>query len=274
MAVDDPGIRLTTAPQERYEEIDLEGKARVRSAPPIVNDVEVEDWWGQETVVKKTIQRVYDIAIDDMTLATIDQLYRWKHNRTLLRINGNYGPYTEFYQCFQRSNPADVTDVGAQIGSATFARADSAALDAMYENDDGLLVPVATIGEARYEPSAYGMKGLLLEDQFSNLFQRSHAESGQLFWTVHTGSPTIVWSTTQQREKQFGQGGALHITMSNTEIIRASITFSGTTASAGVWLAGNGDIVLSLNETVPGSSVVATQAITLTPHWTLYTFAD
>lgn len=189
-------LDIKTAPSESvYEELDLVDVAEPEMLSPVSMDVELQLYDGDINLIERAMQSRIRLKLIGATSAQIEQFEKWQHERTFLRLNGNYGERTIFYNSFQR--PRIFTgEIGAQIGTNPTLDRDFTTVqgDATYIGDDGKF-HIVPDDYPRYQESCYGMKGLLVESASENLMVRTHPQSGNLLWTLHTGTPTINWST-------------------------------------------------------------------------------
>lgn len=273
MAVD-PAIVIGTAPSETVQEsIDMADGCVVQPLSGQSNDVTIENWFADETLLLKSRRRRFRVSCDQLTVDQIQMLERWYHNRNLVRLMGNYGANTIFYQSFQRHH-GTTKATGAQIGSAgTFDRdftgSGGTRVSCCYDADRNQLLQYED-DEPRYRrlgsANPWNMKGLLLESQCSALQSRSYPVSGTELWKdsvsgLATGSfdsdvkPNIVGVDQVYRVVQ--------LTTSNDQVYASIATGTVTTGcSAHVWLMGDGIIQFEAYDDT-GAATLATTITTL-----------
>lgn len=229
----DPGIRLSTAPSVvPFEEMDLETTAELALADAQDLDEQVELYRGNVETVPRAMKRAFEIRMPAVAASDLEKLDRWRHDRIRVRINGNYGARTVFYQCFQRRNPYDGARIAPQIGAATFARATTPG-KALELSPTGVLNEVAD-AQPRFAAGPWGMRGILLEAGANNYILTSHPASGSLLWAAFAGAPSLTW-TTEVAEHVLGAGGALRVVLGASESVYLVGAVSGTRMSAGLW---------------------------------------
>lgn len=266
---------LKTAPTEsKWGEIDLLDKAEVYLLDPVDNDVITRNYKGQQDRNLRSVQRRMAIRTKGLTVDDAELLQQWYNNRTRVRPFANYGERTIFYQCFQRADAQGAPS--RQIGPAGTAFAHtfvSTEGNATYINDAGKIIKVGE-NVPRYEPCAYGMKGIMVETGpiYQNFpYTHPNATGGVLWSTRGVGTPEIAASTTVESIVD-GETQVTRVRLDNGEGVMRSTPGSGTmwsdtsgVYSAHVWVKGIGDVdVLLLDHAL---ATKKSQAVTLSGEW-------
>lgn len=265
---------LKTAPTEsKWGEIDLLDKAEVYLLDPVDNDVITRNYKGQQDRNLRSVQRRIAIRTKGLTLEDAELLQSWLNNRTRVRPFANYGEKTIFYQCFQRADAQG--QPGAQVGPAGTAFAHtfvSTEGNATFINDAGKIVKVDE-DVPRYEPSAFGMRGIMVETgpKYQHFYYTHPNASGGNLWSGRTGSPEIAASTTVESIVE-GETQVTRVRLDNTESVWRSSPGSGVmhtdtsgVYSAHVWVKGIGDVDVNLLDHAFGTK--KSQSVTLSGEW-------
>lgn len=276
----DPGIIISTSPSESiYSSLDISDRCVVKNLRSRSNDVRIENWFADETILKKSKRRSFSVMCDQLTVAEIEQLERWDHNRTLLRILGNYGPNTIFYQSFQRAHGSLYT-TGAQIGDVgVFGRAMSGSggtrICCMYDIDKNQLVQFAD-DVPRYRQfgadNLWGIDGLLLESETQVAQTRSYPESGTELWVDSvSGLPTGSF-TTDAKPNIIGVDSVYYVVQTSgaNDLWYPSIstgTFSAN-CSVSLWVMGQGIVQLEAYDVTGAATITTSNQILQNNTWT------
>lgn len=237
-------VLRTALDEQAYEELDIE-EVEPTMGKPISEDVEIKLWEGDVKLSQRAMRKTLRLDFRGAPTARILQLERWLHDRTRLRLNGNWGAHTQWYQAFQRRNE-DTNAIGSQKGSEPVFDRDVTNGYATYLGPDGRLY-IASNDIPRYERSAFGMNGILLEGDSINHFTYTHPSSGNVLWTTYQGSPQINW---QDRHDSIvtAMTGTLQVYMASGEGVKLSS--SAVTASTDytffVYVIGHGNINLQI----------------------------
>ncbi len=261
---------LMTAPSERvYEELEIAGPtgdyAKPRLLDPKSLDVDMQLWSGDRSIVLRAMQMRIGLPFEGITSAQAEQLEKWKHNRSFLRINGNYGARTIWYQSFQRLTYDNL--ISPQIGlEPAFDRDESSGYGKRtYLGDDGLLYPVGD-DIPRVEPAAWDMKGILLEDDTRNAVGKSHPTSGSLNWASHAGSPSLFW-TTDMQSNVYGEAGCLYVVGATNDAVKhtSQPLIGDFIRSYSVYIKGHGQIHIEVYNDTATTSLKTGTTVTLDP---------
>jgi hypothetical protein len=272
--VADPGIKIMTAPSELvdndfYDELDLENKAVVRSRTPRDHDVRVRDFWAQESVVRKSVQRVFEVAIGNVTPAQMLKLEQWHHDRRLLRILGNYDRNTIYYQCFQRPQQTDQTEPGAQIGTYTYARSDFSDSEVGYISRDDQLHTKDGADYPVYEHyDTWAMNGLNMYSQRTNYLSKSLGIFGAEEWAALDGAPAVTWDGDEVPHTDGAAGCVIGWLASGDSIYRLSTSLASVnTITASVWIKGNGNCTVEIENASGRATLDSTNVTLLGREW-------
>jgi len=235
---------LKTAPDiTPYEELDISDDHAPKILSPQSRDIILDLYKGNQQLIKRSLRSKFQLKAQGVSSATIQQYMNWQQERIRLRINGNYGSRTIFYQTFRRANAND-NSLGVQIGTEPTFDRDVTSTDgeATYLADDGKF-HVVSDDVPRYEGSCFGGKGLLIEGESRNYMAYSHPQSGLLLWGAFLGTPTISWSAAFESIVD-GMAGGAYCNIPNGEKVyhTSSIVQSTETHSYFVYLRGWGTV--------------------------------